>query len=152
MKTIQYIHFTHNDALRILNEMKARFGLMKVKSILRTIAQIVFFVLLAQGSDALVAWLHIPIPGTIVGIIVLFALLQLGVIQLHWIDQGATWLLAQMLLFFIPSTVGIIDYGSLVARSGIPILLTILISLIAVMLCSGFLGQYISKRQAGDRQ
>ncbi|THF73399.1 CidA/LrgA family protein [Cohnella fermenti] len=120
---------------------------MRVKVLFATVAQVIFFILLSQGADAVVRWLNLPIPGTILGILVLFALLELKVIRLDWIELGSKWLLAEMLLFFIPATVGIINYKSLVVHQGLSIALVILLSTLAVMLCAGLTGQWLSARQ-----
>lgn len=110
----------------------------------KTVCQVVFFIVVARIADALVAWLYLPVPGSILGIALLFALLRLGVIRLSWIDRGSKWLLGEMLLFFIPAAVGIINYGSLVTSSGWQIALTIMASTAAVMACAGWIGERIA--------
>ena len=125
---------------------------MKVKALFATILQIAFFILLSKGADAVAKGLNLPIPGTILGILVLFALLELKVIKLDWIELGSKWLLAEMLLFFIPATVGIVHYKSLVVHQGIAIAIVILCSTFAVMLCSGLMGQWFSAKQRSERQ
>jgi holin-like protein len=123
-----------------------------MKTLLITAAQVGIFILLAGLSDAIVKWLHLPISGSIVGIIILFALLQLKVIRMEWIELGSKWLLAEMLLFFIPAAVGITNYKSLVVHSGIFIFLSILISTIAVMLFAGLIGERIAGKRGGEAQ
>ncbi|MET3290559.1 UNVERIFIED_CONTAM: holin-like protein [Brevibacillus sp. OAP136] len=115
--------------------------------LLKLIGQVLFFIVIAKLADAVVAWLHLPIPGAILGICALFALLKLKVIRLDWIETGSKWLLSEMLLFFIPATVGIVNYKSLVMTSGLWIALTIICSTIVVMLCSGLIGQMITRRK-----
>lgn len=114
--------------------------------LVKTACQVVFFIVVARIADVLVDWLHLPIPGSILGIAVLFALLKLGVIKLRWIDRGSKWLLGEMLLFFIPAAVGIINYGSLVVSSGWQIALTIIASTAAVMACAGWIGERIAAK------
>lgn len=116
------------------------------------IAQIAFFIALARLSDALVERLRLPVPGAIAGILLLFALLKLKIVKLQWIDKGADWLLAEMLLFFIPAAVGVVKYKSLVAHSGLRIAAVILISTIAVMACAGWIGEKIAARRRGNAE
>jgi holin-like protein len=92
-------------------------------------------------------WLQLPIPGTILGIIVLFVLLKTNVIKLSWIEQGANWLLAELLLFFIPAAVGVMNYMSLLEQDGIRILLVVISSTLVVMASSGLIATRISKRK-----
>ncbi|WP_169081643.1 CidA/LrgA family protein [Paenibacillus sp. PL91] len=123
-----------------------------MKTLLKTAAQVVIFILLARLSDAIVKWLHLPVSGSIVGIIILFTLLQLKVIRMEWIELGSKWLLAEMLLFFIPAAVGITNYKSLVMHSGIFIFLSIFISTIAVMVFAGLIGERIAGKWGGEAQ
>ncbi|MCQ6560266.1 CidA/LrgA family protein [Paenibacillus mendelii] len=118
-----------------------------MKKLWITTAQIILLIVIAQIADVLVQWLHLPIPGSIVGIILLFLLLQLKVIRLEWVERGSKFLVAEMLLFFIPATVGIINYKSLIVNSGLSISITIIVSTLAVMLCAGLIGQWITGRK-----
>ncbi|MDA3086516.1 CidA/LrgA family protein, partial [Campylobacter sp. CS_ED1] len=52
------------------------------------------------------------------------------------IEYGADLILAELLLFFIPPVVGIIQYQELLIASGLRILLVILISTALVMIVS----------------
>jgi len=123
-----------------------------MRTLLRTVIQVLFFIIVAQLSDAFAAWIHSPIPGTIIGIAVLFILLKFKVIRLDWIEQGSNWLLAEMLLFFIPAAVGIIKYKSLVIESGLRLSITILLSTIAVMVCTGLISQRLATKKEGNSQ
>ncbi|TDG00778.1 CidA/LrgA family protein [Paenibacillus piri] len=121
-----------------------------MKTLLKTVFQIILLIVISQLTDAFVRWMQLPVPGSIVGIVVLFALLKLNILRLEWIELGSKWLLAEMLLFFIPATVGIVNYKSLVVHSGLPIAVTIICSTAAVMLCSGLIGQRLSARKEGE--
>jgi holin-like protein len=118
-----------------------------MKKLLKTILQIIAFIGIAQLSDIIVQWAHLPISGSIVGIAITFALLQLKVIRIEWVELGSKWLIGEMLLFFIPAIVGIINYRSLVLHSGLWITITIVCSTIAVMLCAGLVVQRMGRRK-----
>ncbi|WP_026263239.1 CidA/LrgA family holin-like protein [Paenibacillus sanguinis] len=106
---------------------------------------ILFFVSIAM--NAIVELLHIPIPGSILGIAVLFILLKTKVVKLSWIEQGANWLLAELLLFFIPSAVGVMQYIPLLESEGLRILVVVVSSTIIVMVSSGLIASRIAKRK-----
>jgi holin-like protein len=89
--------------------------------------------------------LHIPIPGSIIGMLVLFLLLESGVIRLNWVEVGASWLLAELLLFFIPSAVGVMKYSGLLEVNGLQVLAVVLVGTFAVMAGSGLLTGAIYK-------
>ncbi|WP_037286918.1 CidA/LrgA family protein [Saccharibacillus sacchari] len=97
--------------------------------------------------NRLAVWMHIPIPGSILGIFVLFMLLQFRLVKLEWIELGANWLLAELLLFFIPAAVGVMNYIPLLEQDGIRILAVVILSTLIVMVSSGLLAGALSKRK-----
>lgn len=95
--------------------------------------------------NALTPLLHIPLPGSIIGMLILFLLLESGVVRLNWVEVGASWLLAELLLFFIPSAVGVMKYSSLLEADGLQVLAVVLIGTFAVIAGSGLLTGAIYK-------
>ncbi|MFL9964257.1 CidA/LrgA family protein [Paraburkholderia sediminicola] len=69
-------------------------------------------------ADFAVRTLHLPVPGGVVGLVVLLALLFCGGVAPRWIKAGADWLLSDMLLFFIPAAVAAVQYGGLFREDG----------------------------------
>jgi holin-like protein len=121
-----------------------------MKAWMKGAVQVGFFVVFSIFMNQLVKVLHLNIPGSILGIAVLFLLLQTKVIKLEWIDMGAKWLLAEMLLFFIPPAVGIIQYQELIHSSGIRILIAVSASILAVMIAAGLMAERLAKRKEAD--
>lgn len=95
--------------------------------------------------NTLTPMLHIPIPGSIIGMIILFLLLESGMVRLNWVEVGASWLLAELLLFFIPSAVGVMKYSRLLEADGLKVLAVVLVGTFAVMAGSGLLTGAIYK-------
>jgi len=91
--------------------------------------------------------LHLPIPGSILGIIVVFILLETGILRLEWIELGANWLLAELLLFFIPAAVGVMKYIPMLESDGVRILIVVIFSTFIVMASSGLLASRIAKQK-----
>jgi holin-like protein len=115
-------------------------------SLLKGAVQIVFFIAFSWCMNRLTEICHWNIPGSIVGIVVLFGLLQFKIIKLEWIDLGAKWLVAEMLLFFIPPTVGIVQYKALILDSGVRILLVVTVSIVVVMSTTGLIAESLARR------
>ncbi|MED4584591.1 CidA/LrgA family holin-like protein [Brevibacillus choshinensis] len=113
----------------------------------KIIAQAAFFVIVSILMNALVAWLGLTIPGSIIGMFVVFFLLQMKWLRLEWIEAGASFLLAELLLFFIPPSVGIISYQNLMLHEGVQIFFVIAIGTAVVMASSGLVAQRIAKRK-----
>ena len=66
-----------------------------------------------------------------------FALLALGLfsgwVKPAWLQRGTNWLLAEMLLFFVPAMLVVTEYGDLVRHQGLRILAVIVASTACVM-------------------
>lgn len=116
-------------------------------NMLKGTLQVAGFMLLSLGMDQLAAWLNIGIPGSILGIVVVFILLETKVLRLEWIELGANWLLAELLLFFIPAAVGIMKYFPMLEADGLQILAVVLFSTVIVMVSSGLTAGFISSRK-----
>ncbi|EJL44216.1 holin-like protein CidA [Brevibacillus agri] len=122
-----------------------------MKRLLIIVGQVAFFIIVSALMNLLVSVLGWKIPGSILGMFVVFLLLQAKVLRLEWIESGAAWLMAELLLFFIPPSVGIVSYQSLMLHEGLQIVLIIVIGTAFVMACSGLIAQSISKRKEHSR-
>ncbi|MFB5266867.1 CidA/LrgA family protein [Paenibacillus enshidis] len=116
-----------------------------MKTVIRSVIQIALLLALSAALNTLVNWLHWPVPGSIIGMAILFILLQTGVVRLSWIEAGANWLLAELLLFFIPSAVGVMDYGPMLEHNGMIILLVVLLGTFIVMAVTGLVATIMTK-------
>lgn len=72
----------------------------------------------AALGQALVVLTRLPLPGSVVGMALLWAALGSGVIRLRWIADAADGLLGILGLLFVPATVGFIQYLSAGAAWG----------------------------------
>ena len=70
--------------------------LEKVLFISKVIIQIAIIIVISYLGSLLQTLLHIPLAGSIVGMIMLYILLELKVIRMNWISDGAEFLLATM--------------------------------------------------------
>jgi len=60
------------------------------------------------AGDLLSKYLHLPIPGSITGMVLLLILLLTGVLKEKHIRETADFMLQNMGFFFIPASVGIL--------------------------------------------
>ncbi|WAH35276.1 CidA/LrgA family protein [Alicyclobacillus dauci] len=118
---------------------------------MRNILGIGILVLMSLIGDAIAIVTHIKIPGSIIGLVLLLLLLQFRVVRLEWVQSGANVLLSQMLLFFVPSAVGVIQYLPLMQTEGLRLVLVIALSTIAVMIVSGGFTELFSTMKARRR-
>ncbi|MDP4087557.1 MAG: CidA/LrgA family protein [Bacillota bacterium] len=118
-------------------------------NLFKIILQIVLLAFLFSVGNLITKYLHIPIPGSIVGLVILFLLLQFKVIKVEWIEKGASWLLAELLLFFIPAAAGVINYQQAIGPKLGKLLVVIFLSTLTVMAFTGLTAQFIAKRRKG---
>lgn len=95
--------------------------------------QVMLYAGLFIFSQHLVTWLHLPLPANIVGMLLLLAMIMLRILPLGWVKAGSKWLLAEMLLFFIPAVVAVVNYSELLRIEGWRILLVIGLSTLMVL-------------------
>ncbi|WP_442604100.1 CidA/LrgA family protein [Paenibacillus sp. KN14-4R] len=112
-------------------------------------AQVILFYLFWLIGDYIVTALHWKIPGAFVAIAFVFALLHFRILKVEWLELGSKWLIGEMLLFFIPSAIGIVNYGDLVRSYGLQFLLIIVISTIFVMGVTGKITEILVKFRGG---
>jgi holin-like protein len=54
--------------------------------------------------------LGLPLPGSVLGMVLLWAALEAGVVRLAWIREGATTLLGLLGLLFVPAGAGFVQF------------------------------------------
>ncbi|WP_334642905.1 CidA/LrgA family protein [Klebsiella aerogenes] len=95
--------------------------------------QVLLYTGLFVCAEYLVNWLHLPLPANLVGMLMLLMLIVCRVIPLNWVRAGARWLLAEMLLFFVPAVVAVVNYAQLLMIDGWRIFLVIGLSTTMVL-------------------
>lgn len=93
-------------------------------------------------------FLHLPLPGSIIGLLVLLAALSLKVFQLEWVESGSYFLLSYLPLYFIPATVGVMNYGHVFAGKGFLLIPITIISTFLTMWISSSISQFLANKSA----
>ena len=65
--------------------------------------------------------------------ILMLALIVCRILPLQWVRAGARWLLAEMLLFFVPAVVAVVNYAQLLLVDGWRIFAVIALSTVMVL-------------------
>jgi holin-like protein len=77
--------------------------------------------------------LALPVPGGVVGMVVLLGLLLGGWLPASWIRRGTTGFLDHMVLFFVPAFMALMNHRELLGLVGLKMLAVILCSTLVVM-------------------
>ena len=89
----------------------------------------------------------IVIPGSIIGIIILFLLLKIGIIKIDKVEDISNFLLDNMAIFFIPAGVSLIQSLDIISSNIIVLAITIIISTILVMSITAIVVEKMIKRK-----
>ena len=113
----------------------------KAKFVIKLILQLALIMLITFIGTEVQKLLHIPLAGSIVGLMLFFLLLQFKTVPESWINVGADFLLKRMVFFFIPSVVGIMDVASNITMNYILFFIVIIIGTCLVALSSGYIAE-----------
>ena len=100
---------------------------------LQTPFQIALLAAIWLLADIAVRTLHLPLPANLTGMLLLLVCIQLGVVKAQWFSAGARWLLAEMLLFFVPAVVAVVNYQELLLQEGWRIMVVLIVSTVLVL-------------------
>jgi len=109
--------------------------------------QVVILCAISLTSNLFVAYTGIDFPGSILGILLLFVLLYFKWLPLAWIESGANFLIAELLLFFIPAAVGIIQFQDILETGWSELLTSIEGSIVFVLIFVGVATEWIVRRK-----
>jgi putative effector of murein hydrolase LrgA (UPF0299 family) len=106
------------------------------------IASLSLILLCQLAGEVMVRGLALPMPGPVVGMLILlllllardrFALLARGPLQGDGVEGASRGLLAHLSLLFIPAGVGVVQKLDLLAEHGIAILLILAVSVVITL-------------------
>ncbi len=97
------------------------------------------------AASWLVALLHLPISGGVVGLVFLMVLLLTGHVPAAFVRPGAQWVVAELLLFLVPAIVSIVHYGSLLRHDGLQLLAITVTGTTLVMVVTGIVVEFVSR-------
>lgn len=114
----------------------------------KIILQVFFLYLLSVVGGIIVKTLHVPLPGSIIGLIILLLLLHMKIVPKQLVADGAGFLLPILTLLFIPATVGVINYPELLSWYGITLLFITIISTIFALGLTAKVAQKLEVRES----
>ncbi|HEY0293808.1 MAG TPA: CidA/LrgA family protein [Bordetella sp.] len=108
---------------------------IRFRSLLRhsRLLQIGLIVLFSLVGQEIAGALGLSIPGGVLGLVLVLGLLASGRLQVHAVRRGASWLLAEMLLFFVPAVMSVLDHHEFLGVLGLKLLAAIVAGTAMVM-------------------
>ena len=93
----------------------------------------------------------VPIPGNVIGMVILFLLLYLKVIKVEQISTISNFFLEHLAFFFIPAGVGLISSFSVIKNIWLQLLIVCFVTTEITMICTGLVVQKIANKKEGDK-
>lgn len=112
----------------------------------------ILFAFLAAG-ELIVAATGIPIPSSIIGMLLLTASLKAGVVRISWVDKISDFLVRNLGFFFVPAGVGLMRCLGVIKGELLPILIATIASTFVIISVTGWAHQYARRftSSAGHR-
>lgn len=104
----------------------------------------VIFAFLAVGE--LVVWLTgVPVPSSIIGMILLAAALQSGKLKLQYVEEFANFLTRNLGFFFVPAGVGVMRCFGIISQQWPAIVTATVVSTFLIIAVTGWTHQLCRK-------
>ena len=116
-----------------------------LKNILKIAGQTFLLWVIYYLGTWIVNYFHIPLPGSVLGILILFVLLFIGVIKEQWLTAAVNPLLKHLSFFFIPIAVELMQWGDLFIKKGHLLFLPLVVSTLVALLATGGVVELLTK-------
>lgn len=107
----------------------------------RLVLGLLILLALFLAGDWIARTARLPLPGSVVGMLILAALLRLRWISVRFVQPAAELLIRHMTLLFVPAGVGLMVYGDVLAREWVPIVVASAVGTVAVLMAVAWLQQ-----------
>lgn len=112
----------------------------KIQKKLMILQCAVLFAFLAMGE--LIVWLTgVPVPSSIIGMLLLAVSLRTGVVKEQWVDKMADFLVKNLGFFFVPAGVGVMRCLGLIRDQWLPIVTATVVSTFIIIAVTGWVHQ-----------
>lgn len=111
------------------------------------LAILVAFQLLGAALESV---FKLPLPGSVLGMMLLALALFTGVVKLKWVEAPANFLLRNMTIFFVPLMVGMWRYFGYIGDHWLILTCALIGSTFIVMYCTGVTVQFLNRRKGGE--
>ena len=112
-------------------------------NILRIVVQVGILFIFYFIGDLFVTLFHLKFPASIIGLVLLWVCLYFKWLDVRFVADGASILIAFLTLFFIPATVGVVQYPELLTKSGFLLIAAVFMSSIFTLVFTGKLSKLL---------
>ena len=113
---------------------------------MKYLRQFMIILLVSFAGELLKYIMPFPVPASIYGLIILFVLLETGILKLDAVKETSVFLIEIMPLMFIPAGVGLMESWGDLNSMLVEVIVIILVSTVLVMGISGKVTELVLKR------
>jgi holin-like protein len=121
---------------------------MKLSWILQLLILVSFYIL----GDEISRLFHIPLPGSVTGMLLLFLFLITGALKLEWIETTATFQLQHLTFLFVPLIASLFLTSSLLNLLHWNVILILIVSSLACLLGTAFSVEWYEKLKRREKR
>ncbi len=114
---------------------------------LKLLRQILIILVIFYVGQAIQLTTHIPIPGSVIGMILLFLLLSFHVISIDLLKELSDFCLSNLAFFFVPIIVSVVTAKDKILHIAPQFLATVVLSTAFVMVATGLAAQFLLRRR-----
>lgn len=118
-----------------------------MRKFIKIIVQIAVLCVFNELGQLIVNTFNLVLPGSIMGLILLWLCLYTKLIKVEWIETGAGFLLMYLTLFFIPTTIGVIEYPELLSAPGLYLMTAVIVSTMVTIAIAGIVSKWLEKKE-----
>lgn len=115
--------------------------------LIRIIVQIGLLALFYLIGATIQQYFNLVIPGSVIGLVILFLCLFFNIVPEKFVRDGASFMTKHLIVFFIPATVGIINYYDLFIGRGFWLIVITIVSSLIVLVTSGYVSDKLAARK-----
>ena len=117
---------------------------------MKVFKELLLILLVYLLGESISNFLKLPIPGNILGMLLLLLLLSTGALKLSSVETVSNFLLDNLAFFFIPSGVGIITSLAILKTTWHKLIAICFLSTIIIIFVTGYVTQTLKKMLKGD--
>ena len=118
---------------------------------MKYLRQFMIILLVSFWGELLKYVIPLPVPASIYGLVILFILLETGILKLDAVKETSVFLIEIMPLMFIPAGVGLMESWGDLNSMLVEVVVIILVSTVLVMGVSGKVTELVLKRSANRK-
>lgn len=119
--------------------------------IIKQLFWIFLFALLGEGVSVFIAR-FVAIPGSVIGMVLLFFALHFNWLKLEQVDEVGSWLTDNMAIFFVPAGVGLMTNFDLLADVWLQLLIIMVVTVAIMMVFVGWIVQKVMRNTEESSQ